>query len=62
MSNKLSFYKTKDVKTPQIGTSDSAGIDFFIPNEYKLLFKQLFPNQKIEENDSGFITKIPFDL
>ena len=36
--------------------------NFFIPNEYKLLFKQLFPNQKIEENDSGFITKIPFYL
>ena len=36
--------------------------NFFIPNEYKLLFKQLFPNQQIEENDSGFFTKIPFDL
>ena len=33
---------------------------FFIPNEYKLLFKQLFPNQQIEEKNSGFITKIPF--
>ena len=36
--------------------------NFFIPNEYKLLFKQLFPNQQIEENDSGFITKIPFEF
>lgn len=35
MSNKLSFYKTKDVNTPQIGTSDSAGIDFFIPNDFE---------------------------
>ena len=36
--------------------------NFFIPNEYKLLFKKLFPNQQIEENDSGFFTKIPFDF
>ena len=32
---------------------------FFIPDEYKSLFKQFFPNQQIEEKDSGFITKIP---
>ena len=36
--------------------------NFFIPNEYKLLFKKLFPNQQIEENDSGFFIKIPFDF
>ena len=34
--------------------------DFFIPNEYKLLFKQIYPNQQIEEKESGFITKIPY--
>ena len=34
---------------------------FFIPIEYKNLFKQIFPNQPlIKENNFGFITKIPF--
>lgn len=33
LHNKLNFYKTKDVKTPEIGTQGSAGIDFFIPND-----------------------------
>ena len=33
---------------------------YFIPDEYKTLFRQLFPNQQIEEKDSGFMTKIPF--
>ena len=35
------------------------GNKFFIPNEYKNLFLQLFPKQQIEENNQGFITKIP---
>ena len=35
-SNKkiLFFSKTRDVKDPQRGTSGSAGIDFFIPNDW----------------------------
>lgn len=28
------FTKTRDVKSPNRGTPDSAGIDFFIPNDY----------------------------
>lgn len=35
LHNKLNFYKTKDVKTPEIGTQGSAGIDFFIPNDFE---------------------------
>jgi len=31
----LRFYKTKDVKSPQIGTGGSAGIDFFVPNDFE---------------------------
>ena len=32
---------------------------FFIPNVYKEIFKQIFPNQKIEENEAGFYVEIP---
>lgn len=30
----IRFTKTRDVKTPQRGTSYSAGVDFFIPNDF----------------------------
>ena len=30
----MKFLKIRDVKTPQRGTSQSAGIDFFIPNDH----------------------------
>lgn len=33
----ISFYKSRDVKTPSRGTEDAAGTDFFIPN-YSLDF------------------------
>ena len=33
---------------------------FFIPKDYLMLFKQIFPNHPIEENNFGFFTKIPF--
>ena len=52
--NKIIYFN--DVINVQKDNSNN----FFIPSEYKLLFKQLFPNQQIEENESGFITKIPF--
>lgn len=32
---KLKFQKLRDVKTPTKGTSKAAGIDFFIPNDYR---------------------------
>ena len=49
--NKIIFFS--DVKDLNMGNK------FFIPNEYKNLFLQLFPKQQIEENNQGFITKIP---
>lgn len=33
--NRLNYYKTKSVKSPKIGTSGSAGIDFFIPDDFE---------------------------
>lgn len=31
---KLRFSKVRDVKSPERGTPESAGIDFFVPNDY----------------------------
>ena len=50
--NKIIFFN--DVINLQNGNK------FFIPKDYLILFKQLFPNHPIEENNFGFITKIPF--
>ena len=36
------------------------GNKFFIPKDYLILFRQIFPNHPIEENNLGFVTKIPF--
>ena len=36
------------------------GNKFFIPKEYLMLFKQLFPNHLVEENNFGFFTNMPF--
>ena len=33
---------------------------FFIPKDYLILFRQIFPNHPIEEDNLGFVTKIPF--
>jgi RNA recognition motif-containing protein len=52
-SNKITFLNNEIIVNSGIN-------NIFIPNEYKLLFKQLFPNQQIEENDIGFITKVSF--
>ena len=51
--NKITFLNNEIIVNSGIN-------NIFIPNEYKLLFKQLFPNQQIEENDIGFITKVSF--
>ena len=37
--------KIKDVKTPVMGTSGSAGIDFFVPNDFKVV--DLAPGEDI---------------
>ena len=50
--NKIIFFNDK--------TNVKIGNKFFIPKEYLNLFKQLFPNHPIEENNFGFSTKIPF--
>ena len=50
--NKIIYFNDKlDIKN---------GNKFFISKEYQKLFKQLFPNHPIEENNLGFFTKIPF--
>lgn len=35
MNNTLKFFKCRDVKSPQVGTPGSAGIDFFVPNDFQ---------------------------
>ena len=52
--NKIIFFND------DIDIKNGANNNFFIPNEYKSLFKKLFPNQQIEEKEEGFVTKIPF--
>lgn len=37
--------KTKDVKTPEVGTAESAGIDFFIPDDFWV--QTLWDGQKV---------------
>lgn len=36
----MKMQKTRDVKTPQRGTTGSAGYDFFVPNDYKSITLQ----------------------
>jgi len=48
--------KTKDVKTPIRGTTKSAGIDFFVPNDFEETIVQ--PNGQIRI-DSGIRTEVP---
>lgn len=56
--DKLNFFKTKDVKTPQIGTPGSAGIDFFIPNDFETTV--IGPGEDIKIN-LGIITEFDSD-
>ena len=58
----MKFLKIRDVKTPQRGTSQSAGIDFFIPNDHptnnlnKCIFVQPGQSALIP---SGIKAKVP---
>ena len=56
MKKKLRFAKVRDVKSPEYGTSKSAGIDFFVPNDFK-------PTVVLKHSDllipSGIRTDIP---
>lgn len=57
MENKtLYFTKTKDVKSPERGTSKSAGIDFFVPNDFEMTW--LDPHERIVIQ-SGIYVSIP---
>lgn len=51
----LRFTKVRDVKIPTMGTSGSAGIDFFVPNDCN---STLMPNQS-ELIPSGIKVNIP---
>lgn len=37
METSIKFLKVRDVKSPERGTSKSAGIDFFVPNDFNTL-------------------------
>ncbi len=41
----MKILKVKDVKTPERGTANSAGIDFFVPNTFAKI--HVFPNRDI---------------
>ena len=52
-SNKIIFHN-EDAKKFNISQK------YIIPNEYRMIFNNAFPNQFVEENKYYFITKIPF--
>jgi len=45
MNQKLKYVKTRDVKDPSIGTSDSVGIDMYVPNDFQQ--KSLLPGEDV---------------
>lgn len=53
---RLSYSKTGEVKSPERGTQKSAGVDMFIPEDFKDTY--VFPNQHILI-DSKIRVKIP---
>ena len=57
-ANLISYYANKIIFFNNVKevTEDQK---YIIPNDYKKIFIQLFPNQIIEENNFYFITKIP---
>lgn len=54
----MKFYKVRDVKSPERGTSRSAGIDFFVPFDFCDNCKTIMPGEDILI-PSGIIAKIP---
>ena len=52
----MKILKVRDVKTPTRGTDRSAGIDFYVPNDFKV--KKLFPGDDALI-PSGIIANIP---
>lgn len=56
--NLINHYQNKIVYQND-AAKNNTDIKFVIPNDYKMLFKQAFPKQNIEEYQFYFITKIP---
>lgn len=54
----MKIAKTRDVKTPVRGTSQSAGLDFFIPNDYQA--RILVPGEDVSI-PSGIYVCLPKD-
>lgn len=52
----MKIAKVRDVKTPERGTDKSAGIDFFVPNDF---IEKILPPQRDMLIPSGIKTKIP---
>ena len=51
----MKYAKVRDVKSPERGTGKSAGIDFFVPNDFDAI---LYPHKDILI-PSGIIVEIP---
>ena len=54
----MKFLKLRDVKSPSRGTSQSAGIDFFVPNDFE--YRTLSPGSSVLI-PSGIKANIPSD-
>ena len=52
----MKITKVRDVKTPERGTPGSAGIDFFVPNDFKSVFMHI---DKTVNIPSGIHVKVP---
>jgi dUTP pyrophosphatase len=52
----IKVFKTRDVKTPERGTKESAGLDFFVPNDFQPL--ELHPGWSVNI-PSGIRTIFP---
>lgn len=52
----MKIAKVRDVKTPERGTDKSAGIDFFVPNDF---IEKILPPQRDMLIPSGIKAKIP---
>lgn len=53
------FYKTRDVKNPNRGSAESAGIDFFIPNDFNSGIEYIIAPQTDVLIPSGIKISIP---
>lgn len=52
----MKIAKVRDVKTPERGTGKSAGIDFFVPNDF---IEKILPPQRDMLIPSGIKAKVP---